>query len=231
MSLPNLDTLDHDHAIRDAAAEVEGDTRGAFLRKTALGGGALLSSGAIMGLLPEIASAKPSKKRDTDILNFALTLEFLEAAFYKEVLSKNVLTGDVLALTRLVADHEATHVSALKAAVKNNGGHPVPKPTFDFGNTTGDQTTYLATAYVLENTGVHAYLGQATKLKSKALLKAAASIVTIEARHASAFAILVGDTPYDVSGNSVSPSGAFDRGFSKKHILRLVGDTKFIVKS
>ena len=223
-----IETLDVDGAIREADEAAVGDTRAVFFRKAAVGGGAVLTSGAIMGMLPEIASAKPSKKRDTDILNFALTLEFLEAAFYKEAISKNILTGDVLALTRLVADHEATHVSALKAAVKNNGGRPVPKPEFDFRDRTDDQTKFLATAYELENTGIHAYLGQATKLKSKALLKAAASIVTIEARHASAFAILVGDTPYDVSGNSVSPSGAFDRGFSKGKILRLLGETEFI---
>ncbi|MEA2170963.1 MAG: hypothetical protein QOF76_4263, partial [Solirubrobacteraceae bacterium] len=90
---------------------------------------------------------------------------------------------------------------------------------------------FLETAFVLENTGVHAYLGQAGNLKSKALLAAAASIVTIEARHAAAIAALIGDKPYDLSGtgHSYTPDGAFDTPFSKKKVLKAVGATGFIV--
>ena len=102
-------------------------------------------------------------------------------------------------------------------------------PRFDFKGSNGDQATFLATAFVLENTGVRAYLGQAGRLKSKALLGAAASIVTVEARHAGAVAVLLAQNPYaDASKGSITPSGAFDRSASMKKILSEVGSTGFI---
>src|SRR4051794_29404796 len=84
MSLLPIETVDTDGAIREAEEAVAGDTRAVFFRKAAIGGGAVLGSGAILGMLPELASAKPSKKQDIAILNYALTLEYLETAFYQE---------------------------------------------------------------------------------------------------------------------------------------------------
>jgi rubrerythrin len=226
MSFPRIETLDTDGAVREAEASVAGDTRAAFFRKTAVGGGAVLTSGAIMGMLPELAAAKPSKKQDLAILNFALTLEYLEATFYNE--AKN-LSGDAQLFAQLVAAHENTHVTALKKTIKSLGGKPVAKPEFDFQGTNEDQAKFIDTAFVLENTGVHAYLGQAGRLKSKVLLGAAASIVTVEARHASAIAIIKGSDPYtDMSDFGITPDGAFDVPFSKKKVLKAVNDTGFI---
>ncbi len=229
MSLPNLAVLDTDGAIQEAEAAVAGDTRASFFRKAAVGGGAVLGSSAIMGMLPEIASAKPSKKHDIAILNFALTLEYLEAEFYKQSISNGGLSGDALELAKLLADHETTHATTLRRTIRSLKGKTVKKPTFDFGNTVKDQATFLDTAYALENTGVHAYLGQAGNLKSKALLGAAASIVTIEARHAAAVATLRGGSPFSVGKrNSITPDGAFDRPYSKGRVLKIVGKTGFI---
>ena len=91
---------------------------------------------------------------------------------------------------------------------------------------------FLPTAFVLENTGVRAYLGQATKLKSNKLLAAAASIVTIEARHAAAVSVLQNrDVFVDKAENSITPYGAFDKASSMKKILGEVGDTGFITGS
>jgi rubrerythrin len=222
-----LATLDADGAIREAEAAVAGDTRADLFRKAAIGGGAILTSGAFMGMLPELALAKPSKKQDLAILNFALTLEFLEAAFYKEAVDSGALTGDVLNFARLVADHEATHVTALRKTIKSLHGRPVAKPRFDFKGSNKDQATFIQTAFVLENTGVRAYLGQAGNLKSKALLAAAASIATVEARHASAAAVLLAKTPY-AGKSSITPSGAFDRSSRKATILKEVTATGFI---
>ncbi len=80
---------------------------------------------------------------------------------------------------------------------------------------------------MLENTGVGAYLGQATRLKSKALLAAAAPIATVEARHAAAVSVLVNESPF-AGDKSITPYGAFDRASSMKRILREVGATGFI---
>ena len=90
--LIKLDLVDVDGAIREAEATVEGDSRAEFFRKAALGGAAVMGGGTLLGLLPELADAAPSKKQDVAILNYALTLEYLENEFYKEGLSKAGLT-------------------------------------------------------------------------------------------------------------------------------------------
>lgn len=224
----DLETVDVDGAIREADDATAGDTRAAFFRKAAVGGGAILTSGAIMGMLPELAAAAPSKKQDIAILKFALTLEYLEAAFYKEAVDQGALSDQPLALARLVLGHEKTHVTTLRSAIRQAGSKVPTQPKFDFMNTTKDQTMFLNTAFVLENTGVRAYLGQAGRLKSKKYLGAAAKIVTIEGRHAAAFAILLGGNPFDTGSRSITPSGAFDRASSKGKILGEVRKTKFI---
>jgi hypothetical protein len=229
MTAFDLNVVDTDGAIRESEAAVAGDTRSAFFRKAAVGGGAVLTSGAIMGMLPELAAAKPSKKQDLAILNYALTLEFLEAAFYKEAVESGALTGTVLDFAKIVNSDEQTHVTALKQTIKALGGKAVASPTFDFQGTNKDQAKFLETAFVLENTGVRAYLGQAGRIKSLKILGAAASILTVEARHSGAVAVLLNQSPFEVKGpKSISPSGAFDKPASMKAILKAVGDTGFI---
>lgn len=225
----DLETVDVDGAIREHDEAVASDTRAAFFRKAAVGGGALLASGTFMGMLPELAAAKPSKKQDLKILNYALTLEYLEAAFYTQAASSGAIHGDQLAFARLVAAHETAHVKALKATIGALHGKPVAEPKFDFKGTNTDPKKFIPTAFVLENTGVHAYLGQAGNLKSKALLAAAASIVTVEARHASAAAILQGNDPFSNGAGGVTPDGGFDTPRSMRAILKAVGATGFIV--
>ena len=225
----DLASVDADGAIRDAEEGVAGDTRATFFRKAAIGGGAVLGSSAFLGMLPELAIAKPSKKQDLAILNYALTLEYLEAAFYNEARQKSDrYTKDARDIAALIYAHERTHVTALRKTIKALGGKPVKSPTFDFQGTTDNTKSFLGTAFVLENTGVHAYLGQAGHLKSKALLGAAASIVTVEARHAAAIAVLNGDDPYNPGKGSITPDSAFDTPLSKKQILAAVGQTGFI---
>jgi hypothetical protein len=222
----HLEDVDTDGAIREAAEEVAGDTRLSFLRKGAVAGGAALSGGAILSaLVPGAALAKgaPPKsfgKGDIGILNFALTLEYLERAFYNEATSKGRITDPKTATFLKVVTHdERKHVDFLK---KGLGKAAVKEPKFNFHGTTGDLTTFQQTAFALENTGVHAYLGQAGNIKTPAYLLAAASIVTIEARHSGAIASII--------GKPINPSGAFDKGWTAKHVLTAVGATKFIQK-
>jgi hypothetical protein len=210
--LITLEVVDVDGALREAADEA-GDTRMDFFKKAAVGGGSLLAGGVLMGGLPTIASAARSKKQDVAILKFALTLEYLESAFYNEAIKNKALSGDVLAAAKIVQKHENTHVAALQSFVS------VKKPKFDFKGTTADQAKFLATAQVLEDTGVMAYSGQAPNILQKKVLAAATSILTVEARHASRFRSL--------NGVNFAPR-AFDTSKTKAQILKAVKSTGFI---
>jgi hypothetical protein len=227
MSLPEIKTLDVDGALREAEEAVAGDSRAAFFRKAAIGGGAVVSSSAILGMLPALANAAKSPANDVKIANYALTLEYLEAAFYKQAVKNISFTVDgAEGFAKLVAKHEKIHVQTLQ---KTLGSAAVKSPKFDFGKAVKDEDTFLATAFVLENTGVHAYLGQVTKISQAPILAAAASIVTIEARHAAGIAVINGNKAFaDKSAGSITPDGAFDTPLSKKAILKAVGKTGFI---
>ena len=140
------------------------------MRKGAIAGGAALSGGAILSaLVPGVALASSGRppasfgKGDIGILNFALTLEYLERAFYNEATDKGAITDPKTATFLKVTTHdEREHVAFLKKAL---GKHAVKEPKFNFHGTTSNQATFQQTAYVLENTGVHAYLGQAGNIK------------------------------------------------------------------
>ncbi len=127
--LPALDELDRDGAIREAGEKVNADTRGAFLRKAGVGVGAVIGSGAFLGALPSVAFGAGIPASDIAILNFALTLEYLEAAFYAEAVSKGKFQGETGKFAQVVAGHEAAHVAFLKKAL---GAKAVKKPKFDF---------------------------------------------------------------------------------------------------
>ena len=214
--LPSLEELDQDGAIREAAEVVDGNTRASFLRKAGVGAGAVLGGSAFFGALPSIASAGVGAS-DIAILNFALTLEYLEAAFYLEAVNKGRFSGKVGRFASIVSAHENAHVAFLRGAL---GRKAVKKPNFNFKGTTTDQAKFMATAHVLEDTGVAAYLGQVGNIKSKKILGAAGSILPVEARHAGWIRDL-----NDVSG---APS-AFQGGRSKAQVLAAVKGTGFIV--
>ena len=227
MSDLNLDVVDVDGAVREAEEAVAGDTRAAFFKKAAVTGGAVGGAALFSGMLPAIAQGKPGKKQDLAILKYALTLEYLEAAFYKEAAREGGLSGQSLQAARMLNTDEQAHVTALRQTIRSLGSKVPTSPSFDFrGTNKGDQ--FLPTAFALENTGVRAYLGQAGRLKSKALLAAAASIVTIEARHSAAIALLLNPDAFVTGSKSISPSGPFDRASSMKKILGEVGELNFI---
>ncbi|MBN1530784.1 MAG: ferritin-like domain-containing protein [Thermoleophilaceae bacterium] len=211
--MPDLITVE---ALDGSHPEVDADTRADFFRKAAIGGGTLIGGGVLLSGLPALAEARPSKRQDVEILNYALTLEYLEAAFYTEAVAKGALSGDVLAAARVVRDHETAHVKAIKGVL---GRRAVKRPKFDFMNTTGDRDTFLATAVALEDTGVAAYAGQGPRLKQAAVVKAALSIHSVEARHAAHFRAL--------AGMDFAPK-AFDSPKSMKQVLKIVKGTGFL---
>jgi hypothetical protein len=219
----NLEAVDVDGAIREAADAVSGDTRMSFLRKGALAGGAALSGGAILSALVPgaalAAGAPPSSfgPGDIGILNYALTLEYLESSYYNEVAKKGVVkTAQGKHLLKTVVKDENDHVALLKKAL---GSKAVKKPKFDFGKATSSEAEFAAVGYVLENTGVHAYLGQAANIKTQAYLLVAAEIVTVEGRHAGAFGLY--------NGKAIAPT-PLDSGWTASKVLAAVKGTKFI---
>jgi hypothetical protein len=173
-----------------AVIEVHGMTRGAFIVRGALAAGAVYGAGAVA---PFVAQAvAQSDSGDLDIVNFALTLEYLETEFYARALELS-LSDDVRALADLIHKDEAQHVAALAATVKNLGGKPAKKPMFTFPDQ--DEKSFLKLAQTLEDTGVAAYNGAGPAIQSKEVLAAAGSIVQIEARHAAAIRLQNGELP------------------------------------
>ncbi len=215
--LITVEMLDADGAVRDAEQSVAGDTRADLFRKAAIGGGSLLAGSVLLGGLPALAEARPSKKQDVKILNYALTLEYLESEFYKEAVAKGALTGATLQFATTVRDHEVAHVKFLQKVL---GKKAVKKPKFEFKDTTSDLAKFQQTAIVLEDTGVSAYEGQAHRIKQTAVLKAAASVLPVEARHAAWIRNIVGQPPAPV---------AFDKAASMAKVLKAVKGTGFIV--
>ncbi len=137
-----------------------------------------------------------------EILNFALTLEYLERDFYKKAIDTNQMsqfipTASALGAIQTIYQHEAAHVSFLIAAIQGAGGTPIAQPTFDFSGANGanngpfatafsNYNLFLAVAQTFEDTGVRAYKGQAGGLKAdNTVLTAALNIHSVEARHAS----------------------------------------------
>lgn len=210
-----LELVDKDGAIREALDGVQSSSRLGFLKTAVVAGGTIAAGGVLLGGLPKLAAGAPGPAQDVEILKFALTLEYLEAAFYTEAVSKGALKGETLQFARVVGAHERAHVAFLKKAL---GSKAQKSPTFDFKGTTEDQGKFQATAVLLEDTGVAAYNGQGPNLTKKTLA-AAGSIVSVEARHAAWIRDIVGQNP--------APK-AFDPAKTKKQILAAVNSTGFI---
>ena len=189
-----------------AGIEVHGMSRGSFIARGAIATGSLYGAGAVTSF---VGSAFAQSDSDVDIVNFALTLEYLETAFYKEALSKANLSGEAKQLAELIGGHEQQHVDALTGTVEKLGGKAVKAPGVKFPLT--DEASFLKLAATFEDLGVSAYNGAAPMIKSKDVLAAAGGIVQVEARHAAAVRSLAGDPPTE---------GAFDVPLGKGAVLK-----------
>lgn len=220
-----LSEVDLDGAIGETAEAAFGPDRASFLKKAGLGAVAFAGGAGLLGALPSIASAATIPDSDIAILNFALTLEYLEATFYGEAVAGKQLSGETLRFAHVVNQHEHAHVNFLKKVL---GSKAVASPKFDFKDTTTNQVKFQATSQLLEDTGVHAYLGQVGNIKSKPVLLGAGQILPVEARHASWIRDIRfrgGTTP----PTTPAPAPFEDDFFTKDKILALVKSTGFIV--
>ena len=255
------DRLVSDDRDTERLEEQDGHSRAIFLRRTALGGGTLLAGGSLLSGVAEAQGkrhrrdddehhdrdhhrdddddhgSKGNKATDIKILNYALTLEHLEAVFYTQGLqafSRSDLKGadqldgagdrlrnSVYDYFILIRDHEQTHVKTLTAVIKSLGGNPVPPCEYNFAQTAfTSPEKFIAVAQVLENTGVMAYDGAIAYIEAAALQTAGATIATVEARHASYLNLI----------NEVVPfPAAFDTPKAPQEICKLV-DSQFIVR-
>lgn len=129
---------------------------------------------------------------DVDVLNYALTLEYLEAEFYRQGNEAGLLKGKEAEYLAAVQRDEESHVSTLMQTVQQIGGQPVEAPAVDFGDAFSSREKYLTLSHTFENVGVQAYLGAAGFISDKAILQAAAGIFGVEARHAAIVGNLLG---------------------------------------
>ena len=191
-----------------ASIEIEGMSRGAFIMRSAV------AAGSVYGLAtvgPFVSQAMAQGGGDVDVLNFALTLEYLEAAFYEQaVRNTRGLGAEPKELAETLRDNESEHVAVLTATIKDLGGKPVKAPGVNFGKAFAGERSFLKTAQTFEDLGVSAYNGAAPQIKSKEVLGAAGSIVQVEARHAAAIRFLRGKPIAD---------SAFDKALGRQAVL------------
>ena len=196
-----------------AAVEIAEDS-GDLSRSDVILKGAL-AAGAVYGTFmvgPYVRKALAmTGSSDVDILNFALTLEYLESTFYEEAKTRAKASGELKSLINLLAEDEKQHVEALTATIKKLGGKPVAEPKFDFPYK--NTAEFLKLSQTFEDTGVSAYNGAGPMIKSKEVLGAAGSIVQVEARHAAAIRLQNKEEP--------APE-AFDPSLDEAQVLKAV---------
>ena len=202
----SLDQLDRDGALREAASRLP---RGRFLVAAA-------GAAAAFGVAASPARGAVSKG-DVAILNYALALEYLQAAFYTETERVGKVAGQAARAVRVVGAVERAHVAAFRKLL---GTSAVKRPTFDFRGVTEEQQAFLKTAVAFEDLAVAAYKGQAHLIQSDAVLAAAVAIHSVEARHAAWMRHLFGVRPAASPFDEAKPSG---------EILKIVRSTNFIV--
>ena len=156
-------------------------------------------------------SSASASSGDLAIVNYALTLEYLETQFYAKVIKSGLFSGANLSVIKTFGAEEAEHVAALHK-VAMSLGTPASKPKGKFPIKSAAQVTALAGA--VENLGASAYLGQAGNIQSKEILAAALAIHSIEARHAATINTLLKKSP--------TPDGAFAKPMTMAQVLAVV---------
>ena len=182
----------------------------------------LLRSALILGACPLLPNPLKGQSTSPDlaILNYALTLENLVAAFYVQGMAQfssidfgnssfirnfgNTISGDVYAYLSLIRDHEQQHASTLKSLISSNGGTPAKACTYNFNCKSADDFVTLAAS--LENTEVAAYNGILYQIQDLSIRMQAASIASAEGRHSAYLNLLTGGSPCPASFDTASSS-------------------------
>jgi rubrerythrin len=206
----SLNALDRDGALSEAAERLPRTDRGGFLRAGAV-------SALAAGLAWPRAARAAERKSDIDVLNYALSLEYLQAAFYTEAERLKALRGEFREQARVVGSHERAHVGALRGLL---GNAAIKQPKFDFHGVTEDQSKFRGTAVAFEDLAAAAYKEEAPRLHNPEFLAAAIRVHSVEARHAAWIRRLAGALP---------AADAFDQPKPRKQVKRLVASTGFVV--
>lgn len=212
--------LFHERLLAEIAAERRRLSRRGMLTGSlkVAGGAALAMSLTSFPSIRNLAAAQELTS-DVDVLNYALTLEHLEHAFYRDGIGLfdfgtdgfNQSINDNMTAIR---DHEAAHVVTLTDVITSLGGTPVAEATYNFQDAYASVAGFLATSAALENTGVSAYDGAAQFISDAGLLTAAGSIVAVEARHASYVNLIVNEVPFPA---------AFETPLTPEEVLEIAG--------
>jgi len=178
-------------------------------RRGFLAGGAKLAAGGALAVAGVAAAPKLANlnayaqdfEDDVAVLNYALTLEHLEYAFYRDGIGLFTFGSDAFGFSideflAAIRDHEGAHVATLTDVITSLGGTPVVEGAYNFADAYASVEGFLATAAALENTGVSAYDGAGASIESPDLLTAAGTIVAVEARHAAYLNLLNGELPF-----------------------------------
>lgn len=167
---------------------------------------------------PQDADTDEKGGSDLEIVNFALTLEYVEADFYDQALKSGLLSGDLRELAVAFGKTEQAHVEALEA-VASQLGEPVDPPRTDFREFLSGEEALLRALADVENVGAAAYLGAAPAIQDRDLLASALSIHSVEARHAAALNERIGRSfAGDAALAGSIPDGAFASPMSMEQV-------------
>ena len=216
-----------------------------FLKNVGLAGAGIAAGVAIQGCggsyhsTPVTSAAGPS---ETDVLNFALNLEYLEAEFYSYATTGSPLSSSVTGGTSTasggsavkfvtphladiaaeIANDEKSHVMFLRNAL---GGMAVPEPVINLSAMDGTEPTFLALARAFEDTGVSADGGAATLLTGNNL-QYAAQILAVEAYHAGNLRLVIIE-----NGQTVSPTDSEDVPPTEQHFFPVDSNALALIRT
>ncbi len=198
--------------------------RRSFLKFAGLGvaASALVIAGCNRNTPDPMAAEVDLGSGDTGILNYALALEQLEAAFYTQVAANAAFSSTFTAaeqqILRDLRDHEIVHRDFLRAVL---GTAAIRELEFDFSAVNmNDRQSVLTTARTFEDLGVAAYNGAGRLLTDANLLVVAGKIVSVEARHASAIRDLLEPRTTAFAGDDVvTRQNGLDRALPPAQVL------------